>query len=506
MSIARRLLLGSTYLPMRAFERDAAHPERAQARVWQETWRTIGQAPFWRHRASSRSTPPLSAFPLTGYDDYRAALEESFEQETSTLSGEEILFWSQSAGSTGPRKLFPITRTYRRQFQSTTPPFLAGLARTHPGLLTKPVLYFAGSMPQEKSPAAVEVGFISNFNYRTVPAFLRRLYAFPVEVLRDTETFFRWGPLYALATDLSAMVGISPAILTRFFEGLVERWDLYAPILEGRAAPPTPLPSVKVSPGRLALLRSIMRRQAAPLQALWPSLQSVVCWKSSTCGLQLPALKRWLPDVPYVDATYSATEGWINVPRADGSVGGPVHPGAHVFEFLPLGSEAGADDLLPLWALEPGGEYEIVLTTAMGLVRYRLRDVVVCTGHFHRAPIIRFAHKGDHQISLGPACVSEAELVTALAGAPGDRTAWLVAPSASGQGLELCIGNRDPAPSVAEVQASLEAINPLYKKYVADGTLSPISLRRLAPDHPALIRGDEHAQTKPRLLVQEPVA
>ncbi|MEQ9495519.1 MAG: GH3 auxin-responsive promoter family protein [Deltaproteobacteria bacterium] len=498
MNIARPLLRASTLRRHLTFVRDCQNPERAQARVWAETWRVLRRAPFWRGGAAS-----LSDFPLTTYDDYRDPLTRSFAQERSELSAERILYWSESTGTTGPRKLFPITPSYRRQFQTTTPPFLRGLTSRFPKLLSRPVLYFAATKPVEYSPAGIEVGLISHFNYRTIPSFLRKLYGFPIEVLATEELFSRWGPLYAVATDLSAMVGISPAAISRFFEKLLANRDLYEPILAGRAQPPAPLPPVRLDDLRRDLVRSVLAG-AEDLGALWPTLQAVVCWKSSTCGLQLPALRRAIGDVPFVDATYSATEGWMNVPRADGSLGGPLHPGAHVVELLPLGSEPHARNLVPMWALEPGQSYEIVLTTAMGLVRYRLQDVVTCTGHFHRSPIVHFSHKSANQISLGPASVSEAELVQVLKQLTRDR-ACLVAPAASGRGLELCVDEPIAATEVSAVELALGGVNPVYRRYVANGTLDPLTARRVASDHPSFDLARGHAQTKPRLLMQEPL-
>ncbi|MEQ8277579.1 MAG: GH3 auxin-responsive promoter family protein [Deltaproteobacteria bacterium] len=499
MNIARPLLRASTLLPHRAFVRDCQNPERAQARVWAETWRVLRRSPFWRGGAAS-----LSDFALTTYDDYRDALTRSFAKERSELSAEPILYWSESTGTTGPRKLFPITPTYRRQFQTTTPAFLRGLTSRFPKLLSRPVLYFAATKPVEFSPSGVEVGLISHFNYRTIPAFLRRLYGFPIEVLASEESFSRWGPLYAVATDLSAMVGITPAAISRFFENLGANRALYEPILAGRAQPPAPLPPARLDDARRDLIRSVLDG-GDDLGALWPTLQAVICWKSSTCGLQLPALRRVVGGVPFVDATYSATEGWMNVPRADGAPGGPLHPGAHVFELLPLGMEPHARNLVPMWALEPGQSYELVLTTAMGLVRYRLQDVVTCTGYFHRSPIVHFSHKSANQISLGPASVSEAELVEVLKQLTRDRSC-LVAPAASGRGLELCVDEPIAPGEVSAVELALAELNPIYRRYVANGTLDPLTARRVAPDHPSFAFKRGHAQTKPRLLVQEPLS
>jgi hypothetical protein len=508
MSLPRTLLLASSYPRHRAFLRDLADPRAATDRVWRETWWQIEKAPFWRERmgAPGRATPPLASFPVTDYETYREALEASYRRTVSELSGDPIRFWSVSAGTTGPRKLFPITDHYRKQFQRTMPPFLYGLARRYRGLLRAPALYFAGAMPQEESPAGIEVGFISNYNYRNIPGFLRKHYALPVEALADGETFFEWAPLYALGTDLSAIFGVTPAIMVRFFERMVTRLDRYWPILAGQASPPAPLPPIAIGERRLAQLKRALARDPFALKDIWPSLQFVCCWKTSTCGMQIPSLERYTQGrVPLVDGIYSATEGWMNVPAPSGEPGGPLHPGAHVIEFLPEGAAPEARNLLQADELEPGRNYEVVLTTSMGMVRYQLRDLVRCTGRRRRAPIIEFVQKTGSEISLGPACVSEAELGEALVRANVRGAERLIfAPSPEGDHLELChVGDAGDDDAEA-VDRALREISEMYGRYAGDGTLRAIRARRLREGHPAIER-EQHAQSKPKMLLREPV-
>jgi hypothetical protein len=221
--------------------------------------------------------------------------------------------------------------------------------------------------------------------------------------------------------------------------------------------------------------------------------------------MQLAALAPWLDGAPTHDATYSATEGWMNVPLGDG-VGGPFHPGAHVIELLEVGREARADALLPLWEAEPGKDYEVFLTTAMGLIRYRLYDVVRCTGRFERTPIVHFRQKAGQQISLGLVQVAESELVTALASARVSPCGnWFFGPNAQGDGLVFYDdgANLDRAAFVDRVDEALRGLNTYYDAYREKTLVRPLDHRALAPDH-EVWRRTAHAQTKPRVLVHTP--
>jgi phenylacetate-coenzyme A ligase PaaK-like adenylate-forming protein len=59
--------------------------------------------------------PPLASFPLTTFEDYRVAIDESIRTGVSTLNGEDVIYFTKSSGSSGEAKYFPLTRTFERQ-------------------------------------------------------------------------------------------------------------------------------------------------------------------------------------------------------------------------------------------------------------------------------------------------------------------------------------------------------------------------------------------------------
>jgi hypothetical protein len=171
-------------------------------------------------------------------------------------------------------------------------------------------------------------------------------------------------------------------------------------------------------------------------------------------------------------------------------------------EFAPAAGPIDEAHLLPLWQLEPGQDYEIFLTTAMGMVRYRLGDVVRCTGRFERTPIVEFKQKAGQVVSLGLVQIAESEIVQAMASAgfaPAGR--WFFAPNRQGDGLVFYCDGEPPA--LAAVHAALRGLNQYYDAYVEKTLVQPIAVERLPPGHPAWPQS-RHAQTKPRVLVQMP--
>ena len=61
-----------------------------------------------------------------------------------------------------------------------------------------------------------------------------------------------------------------------------------------------------------------------------------------------------------------------------------------------------------------GRNYFIVLTTAGGLYRYNISDLVRCVGYHGQAPLIEFLNKGAHYSSLTGEKLSEHQVIAAV--------------------------------------------------------------------------------------------
>lgn len=498
-SAKRSLIYLHTYPAYRRFLADTRQPERARQRLWQEIAPLLRQSELWQ----DTFRPQLQDYDITTLEFYRSALDRSLHTGTSLLNGEPVMFWSQSAGTTGDQKLFPMTPSFRRQFQRTVSPTVHGFLKHYPRFLESPVLYFAATDPQQRTESGVEIGFISNYNYRTIPAMMRSQYAFPREVFRDAATFDRYAPVYALQHDLSAMLAVTPISFKRLISGIREHRSFILGCLRGDLPWDPTLPKPTISRQRLETVSHLLHADDLAFRKLWPSLAFVCSWKTAVCAAHLREIGAYLEGVDVIDAIYSATEGWITVPVAE-TGGSVVHPGAHIFEFIEVGRDISTKHLLPLWELKPGVSYEVFLTTAMGLVRYRLCDVVTCTGFYNRAPVIEFAHKSAGIISLGLVSVSESELVESLLAAGVSlQEHWRMGPNKPGNGLVLYVDaiHSDLDEQLAAADAHLRAININYRIYTDNQTMTALGCTVLPPAHTLWTQGYSHAQSKPVLLI-----
>jgi hypothetical protein len=120
-------------------------------------------------------------------------------------------------------------------------------------------------------------------------------------------------------------------------------------------------------------------RGAQSIADVWPNLR-VLFGGGVAATPYLPVIREFMGrgDVTLVD-TYNATEGGVYASSDFTGTSGLLvlpHRGTF-FEFVPLESRGGsAPTRVPLWAVEAGRPYSIVVTTASGLYAYELGDIV----------------------------------------------------------------------------------------------------------------------------------
>ena len=105
----------------------------------------------------------------------------------------------------------------------------------------------------------------------------------------------------------------------------------------------------------------------------------------------------------------------MTIPIEDGTPAGVLDIRHHYFEFIPE-DQADRDEPETVEAAEliEGRNYFILLTTAGGLYRYQIHDLVRCVGFHGKAPLIEFLNKGAHFSSLTGEKLSEYQVVAAV--------------------------------------------------------------------------------------------
>lgn len=493
-----------------AFRRATRDVAAAQAEVLQTILRRNRNTAFGQRHGFDRidgTRAYQGRVPLSEYDDYREAIQEIADGCTAVLTQDCVELLEPTSGTTGGEKLIPYTASLRRQFQRAVAAWIADLFWHRPAL-RRGRAYWSISpalASGRRTAGGIPIGFEEDAAYLGTleRKALERLLVVPPEVVRLTEIdSFRYCTLWYLlaAADLALISVWNPTFLSTLL-GPLELWQerLCRDLCRGRPTPPYPLPPAlrdrfclptRTGERRAAALNEIFRSSMSPaekLRAVWPHLGLISCWADAAAESCLPEVRRFFPDVEIQPKGLLATEGAVSFPL----VGRPAVVLAirsHFFEFQESDTEGnvrGADEL------ERGGRYSVVLTTAGGLYRYRLRDLIEVMGFENRCPLIRFLGKADstsdlvgeklaepfvrdvlHRAFQGHALSPSFALLVPVAGRPARYRLYLQNPAAvNGECLDRL---------AEEIENGLQA-NPHYRYAVQLGQLAPLELRRIDP-------------------------
>lgn len=269
-----------------------------------------------------------SQVPPCGYEDLAPYLDQLQAGESDVLFSGRPVAYERTGGSSGGAKLIPYSREGLLDFQRCVVPWLARTVKDY-GITGQ--AYFSispatrepelvGSVPVGL-PDAAYLGERAGFalaNHSAVPLTLGNVRDI-AEWRQQTVAHLR------AATDLELISVWSPTFLLQLLDDIPDA------------------------------------------QRCWPNLKVVSCWASGSAHRYAEQLKERLPHATLQPKGLLSTEAVVTVP---GDSGQPVLVGHGFVEFID-GNELLLED-----ELVEGSEYEVVVTTASGLYRYRTGDCV----------------------------------------------------------------------------------------------------------------------------------
>jgi hypothetical protein len=248
-------------------------------------------------------------------------------------------------------------------------------------------------------------------------------------------------------------------------------------------------------------------------------------WTGGSCGIAVEALRRELPEQTRVmELGYQSTEvrGTMAL-EPETSAGMPaLHH--HFFEFVEQHAwDGGSRATVTLDELQPGIRYYVIATTASGLYRYFMNDLLEVTGRFQNTPLLRFLQKGSGVTSLTGEKVYEAHAIAAVQHGARETGAepcfFLVVADEHRMGYELfvelstgppeggpCIPPIDLQAFGASVDEHLGRINAEYHSKRASGRLAPVVVTVLSAGSADAYKaahlrsGVRESQFKPKIL------
>jgi len=517
-TLANTLWLAGSVAPALRYHRALADPQGAQ-----ERW-LLGHQP--RHASSTFGRSHgfdgmggvadfTRLVPLADYDAIADQVARVRAGEPDVLAHGRITHLVPTSGSTGARKLIPFGASLQEGFSAALGPWMTDLARQRPGWVGGPAYWSVSPLTEQEDGdgGVIPVGFADDADYVGGPTawLVRRALAVPsgIRHVRDVATFRRLTLLALLRRrDLRLISVWHPSFLDLLVGTAGEAWeDLLEAVAAGRSPWDASVPDEcrqawQAAPdaGRAAELR---RTGPIDWPGWWPRLAVVSCWGDQAASGGFQALRSRLPGVLVQAKGLLATEAVVTVPI------GAQHPLAvtsHFFEFI---DDAG--NVLLAHQLRRGIAYEVVVTNGGGLWRYRLRDMVECTGHLRATPCLRFLGRAGRVSDLRGEKLSETFVAEILRGIWRDEAQPAVAMlrASDGPGVawyELLLSADAMPESPASLESRLDealAANPHYALARRLGQLAPVRLRAVdahAVEAMLSARGGRLGDAKPAVL------
>lgn len=467
----------------RRFARALDDPGRWQRQRLARLLRANADTAFGRAHGFAAIRDPdhyRRAVPLRTYAGFAPWIERIRAGETTVLTRAAVTRLVPTGGSAGGSKLIPWTAGLAAEFTASIGAWIVDLQRRCPSLRDGPAYWSISPQGPQASGGAVPIGFEDDTAYlgRALAPVMASVLAAP-SCLRgiDDLAAFRHATLRCLLAqrELRLISVWNPSFLTLLLDHAQSgRERLIADIRRGGA---TGLPAHLMRSARPWLgadperAKELERADWSSPTALWPRLAMISCWADAAAGLPARALARRLGGVAIQAKGLLATEAAVTIPwrgRCVAAVTGPV------LEFL-------SADGSPRWIdeLTAGSVYEVVLTTAGGLARYRLGDLVRVEGFVGRTPCLRFLGRSGATCDLVGEKLDEAFVAACLDRVVPAAGFAMLAPNPSGDGYTLFSDRAVDAATLARLDGELAA-NPQYALARRLAQLAPLRAFQVA--------------------------
>ncbi|XP_056285629.1 GH3 domain-containing protein [Pseudoliparis swirei] len=453
--------------------------------------------------------------PITTYEHYRELIGRIAAGEEKVIIAEKPLILAMTSGTSGASAMLLGTKDTNAEFflQGVTVA-LDAMRRAFPATdsLQRTTKFFY-SPTFRQSEAGIPIGPNSStpassrhtLNLYTTPAaafevpsehdtlYLHLLFALKDPSVGTLESNFASTVFYALST-------------------LQDRWqELVDDIDLGKVSSSLALESkvrsrlealMKPDPERAAQLRAHFQDGFRGIaKRLWPHLHLVLAVDSGSNQIYGEMLREnYCRGVSFYSPFYAATEGLIGVnlwPR-EPTRRYVLCPRSMFCEFLPENSlEEETPHTLLMEEVKEGENYELVITNASGLFRYRIGDIVKVVGFHNQCPIVEFQYRRGQMLSVRGEKVSEALFLNALKKAvaqwPGARLIDYCCAESGIMGDS--IGGSDPHYQVFielkgvrnlteeqryKLDNCLQRDSAVYKSFRAKGSIGPMRVQLVA--------------------------
>jgi hypothetical protein len=417
--------------------------------------------------------------PVAGYEYVEPYIARVRKGETAALLADpRVYMFALTSGTTAARKYVPVTAQYLEDYKRGWNLWGMKVFRDHPEVKLRPIVQLSSDWDEFRTEAGIPCGAVTGLTATMQKRIIRWLYCVPACVARvkDTQAKYYLALRLSLPRSVAMIVAANPSTLLGLARACDEyKESLIRDIADGTLSAKLDLPAdVRAEIGH-RLRRH--RERARELEAIagrsgrlyprdcWPGPYLLGNWTGGSVGAYLRHYPRYYGDCLVRDVGLIASEGRMTIPMQDGTPSGVLDITTHYFEFIP---EAEGDSphptVLGAHEVREGATYYILLTTAFGLYRYHIHDLVRVTGFHNGTPLVEFLSKGSLFSNLTGEKLSEYHVTRAMAEVLKE--------------LDLTLTAYGVAPCWLSASADFE--QPYYGLFVERGDLPDAAAARLA--------------------------
>ncbi len=356
-----------------------------------------------------------SAVPIRDYVDYGPWISRIRGGESDVLWPGKPIAFATTSGTTGDDKLIPITEQFLHDYHLGSVLTFTRMTLNAPSMILGRILTLGGPS-EESNLSGIPVGSITGLLYRSFPSVLNSRLAIPPDVHNIgsySEKLYVIARL-ALEVPVTAIIAVSPASLLVISDAINSMaTEVIEDIANGSLRPLSAAPEnlettlrmrLRPNPSRARELEEALDQDARLLpRRVWP-LRAVCTYMKQGHPSQWEAIRQAYGELRIIDPGLVASEGRVSIGLYPDKKHHAVIPVSSFVEFLPVnltGCEEISDaaTLLPD-QLEKDHLYTPVISSANGLMRYKLGDVISVNKTVGGVPLIEYEGRLDDSISV----------------------------------------------------------------------------------------------------------
>jgi hypothetical protein len=416
-----------------AFETATHEPQPVQEALLRRILAFQADTDFGReHRFRDIRSPEdfRKHLPVATYDYFEPYIARVRRGDLrALLADERVHMFALTSGTTAARKLIPVTPQYLADYRRGWNIWGLKVFRDHPEVKFRPIVQMSSDWRESVTEAGIPCGNVTGLTAEMQKRIIRWLYCVPACVgrIKDPAAKNYLALRLSLHRKVGMLIAANPSSLINLARaGDQEKESLLRDLRDGTLNPQFDLPAdIRAAlagklrrryPERVRELEDIIRRTGTLYpKDYWPRDCIIGNWTGGSVGYYLRHFPRYFGTTPVRDIGLLASEGRMTIPIDDATASGVLDITTHYFEFLPE-SEADSPNPLtvPAHEVEEGKTYYILPTTAFGLYRYHIHDLVRVTGFFHKTPLLEFLSKGSHFANLTGEKLSEYHVSQAM--------------------------------------------------------------------------------------------